>query len=91
MKYLKDNRRYNLFPSQFSKSCCDFTPSGPPEPSSLSEIFLRAYLDMTLAMYSVLYGKKHETKDKQNLNSNVLCSVLWSEVTRIWHLTNNDL
>jgi hypothetical protein len=50
--------------------------AGPPEQSSLSEIFLLAYLDMTLAVYSVLYGKKHETKDKQNLNSNVLCSVL---------------
>ena len=83
--------RYNLSPSQFSNSCCDFTPSGPPGPSSLNEIFLRAYLDMTLAMYSVLYGKKHETKDKQNLNSSVLCSVLRSEVIRIWHLTNNDL
>jgi hypothetical protein len=91
MKYLKDNMRCNLFPSQFSNSCRDFTPSGPPEPSSLSEIFLCSYLDMALAMYSVLYGKNPETKDKQNLNSNVLCSVLWSEVTRIRHLTNNDL
>ena len=76
MKYLKENKRRNLFPSQFSNSCRDFTRSGPPEPSSLSEISLRAYLDMTLAVYSVLYGKKHETKDKQNLNSSVLCLVL---------------
>jgi hypothetical protein len=60
MKYLKEYRRYNLFPSQFSNSRCDFTPSDPPEPPSLNEIFLPAYLDMTLAIYSVKKKKKHE-------------------------------
>jgi len=60
MKYLKDNRRYNLFPSQFSKSCCDFTSSGPPEPSSLSEIFLRAYLYMSYVQCAVWKKTRNE-------------------------------